>query len=367
MRTAASLCVARVNYPSELALHTASSGRLHGLDEIYLHLERDGETVGLGEVRENIEYLTGVPASVARAALLEVLSMIDFDQPADGLLARLPELTAGHPASVAALVDCTLHDAAARACGVPLAEQLGGVHRDAMRSNHCVFWGSDAQLERRAHALLEAGYRHIKLRVAVAGFEHDRERLKQLRRIVGPDVSLAVDANGRWTFDQACARIAELADVGVDCVEQPLSADAWDDIAVLAERVEVPIMLDESASSLADVDRIIALGGHVQAHLKLVKIGGVSNMMEATRRLAAAGVHYMIGQMNEGSAATAAAAHCAMATGAAYGELYGGDGLLDDPVLGVRYADGCVRVPYGPGLGVDLDRSAVDVIWRAGG
>ena len=103
----------------------------------------------------------------------------------------------------------------------------------------------------------------------------------------------------------------------------------------------------------------------MQAHLKLVKIGGISPMMQAAKSLQAAGVEFMVGQMNEGAAATAAAAHCAMATGGKYAELYGADGIVLDPVSGVTYADGCVHVPYGPGLGVDIDRHAVEVVWQS--
>ena len=133
--TIASLCTARLDYPPELALHTASSGRVEGLDALYLHLERDGRTVGLGEMRENIAYLTGVPADIARAQLLKVLALIDFARDPEDLLVELSALTQNHPSFVSALLDCTLHDCASRAADVPLVNRLGGAHRAAMPSN----------------------------------------------------------------------------------------------------------------------------------------------------------------------------------------------------------------------------------------
>jgi len=62
--------------------------------------------------------------------------------------------------------------------------------------------------------------------------------------------------------------------------------------------------------------------------------------MAAARRLTDAGIPFMIGQMNEGAAATAAALHVACATSPAFAELYGADGLIDDPVSGVSYTAG---------------------------
>jgi L-Ala-D/L-Glu epimerase len=114
-------------------------------------------------------------------------------------------------------------------------------------------------------------------------------------------------------------------------------------------------MLDESVASADDVARICRFGGKVFAHLKLVKLGGIAPTIAAARDLAAAGVPFMIGQMNEGGAATAAALHVASATSPAFAELYGADGLIDDPAGGVVYADGAVAVANGPGLGITFD------------
>ena len=365
MAITARLCTARLHYPPELALHTATSGRVAGLDAIYLHLQRDGRTVALGEMRENIEYLTGVPADVARAALLETLENIDFARDPSDLLRELPDLTSDLPSLVGALIDCTLHDAAARRAGKPLAQYLGGTHRLAMPSNQCIFWGTMDELENRARTLVDCGYRHLKLRVAVEGFDLDLQRFERLRSICGPSIELSVDANGRWQFDEARERIDALSRFGLAAVEQPLAASQWDATAELARSVSVPIMLDEGAATLEDMDRIVDLEGLVQAHLKLVKIGGISALMEAGRRLRNAGIHFMVGQMNEGAGATAAAAHCAMVTGGEYGELYGAEGIISDPVSAIHYRDGCVHVPAGPGLGVDLDLSRVDIIWQS--
>ena len=60
----------------------------------------------------------------------------------------------------------------------------------------------------------------------------------------------------------------------------------------------------------------------------------------------------MIGQMNESAVATAAALHLAVATRPLHAELYGADGLVDDPAEGLAYAGGQVAVREAPGLGL---------------
>ena len=121
-------------------------------------------------------------------------------------------------------------------------------------------------------------------------------------------------------------------------------------------------MLDESVGTPDDVSRICGYGGRILAHLKLVKLGGIGPTVAAARQLTAARVPFMIGQMNEGAAATAATLHVACATRPAFAELYGADGLIDDPASGLTYSNGAVQAPNTPGLGVGFDAAATKLI-----
>jgi L-alanine-DL-glutamate epimerase-like enolase superfamily enzyme len=114
-------------------------------------------------------------------------------------------------------------------------------------------------------------------------------------------------------------------------------------------------MLDESVTGPDDIARICGYGGKVYAHLKLVKLGGIAPTMQAARQLSESNVPFMIGQMNEGAAATAATLHVACATSPAFAELYGADALIDDPVSGISYDAGTVRAGDAPGLGVTFN------------
>jgi L-alanine-DL-glutamate epimerase-like enolase superfamily enzyme len=66
--------------------------------------------------------------------------------------------------------------------------------------------------------------------------------------------------------------------------------------------------------------------------------------------------------MNEGAIATAAAVHVAAAVAPRFRELYGADGLVDDPASGLSYEDGRVRIADGRGLGIAFDPSGTRII-----
>ena len=148
-----------------------------------------------------------------------------------------------------------------------------------------------------------------------------------MREQFGDQVKIAADANGRWSESEALANLRALAAVRLAYVEQPVAPGDWSVIDRLAAQSPVPMMLDESVATSDDIARICGYGGRVYAHLKLVKLGGIAPTMRAARELSDADVPFMIGQMNEGAAATAAALHVACATSPAFAELYGADGL----------------------------------------
>jgi L-alanine-DL-glutamate epimerase-like enolase superfamily enzyme len=132
----------------------------------------------------------------------------------------------------------------------------------------------------------------------------------------------------------------------------------------LAKQSPVPVMLDESMTSSKDVDRVISIGGQLAAHLKLIKFGGLRPLIAAGKKLTAAGIPIMVGQMNEGALATAAAAHAAIALQALGNELYGADGIINDPAEALVYQDGKVILPEAPGIGLAFNASKLTTCWK---
>ena len=335
-------------YRDGMALHTATSGHVPGLRELRLVVEQDGALAALGATRTNIEYLTGTPQTVLEAEILAVAPCLDWSLGWDAFVAALPPLSA--PARM--LFEMAAQDGAARVAGLPLAVALGGASAPATHTNQTLFWCDDATLLRRAEAYVARGFTELKLRIAVAEFADDLRRLRLLRDRFGDTVRLSADANGRWTEAEAGPRLAALATLGLDYLEQPLPAADWAGSARLAAASPVPLMFDESLPGFAAIGDLVETRAVPLAHLKLAKLGGLDRLMAATRRLQAAGIGVMLGQMNEGTVSTLAIAAAAVASGVALRELYGADGLAADPAGLLRYEAGALALPQGPGLGI---------------
>jgi L-alanine-DL-glutamate epimerase-like enolase superfamily enzyme len=256
------------------------------------------------------------------------------------------------------LFEMAAQDGAARAAGVSLSEHLGGSAPSVLPTNQTLFHCPDDVMMQRAEAYVARGFRDLKLRVGFGAFADDLRRLRMLRARFGDEIMLSLDANGAWSGAEAVENLAALAPLDLRYAEQPCSPGES------IQEVPMPIMLDESLGNLDAVACLAQSGVPVMAHLKLAKLGGLDRLIRAGQVLRASGKGFMVGQMNEGAVSTLAAAHAAAALGAEMMELYGADGLMDDPAGKLTYADGCLHPPAGPGLGLLHHPIAGEVLWQ---
>ena len=132
-------------------------------------------------------------------------------------LARNPALQwigrAGITTLSHAAIDIALWDLKAKAAGVPLWQLLGGQVREQVRAyNTDIGWLSipDAQLVEGAQRAVADGFTGIKIKVG-SSVERDLRRLAAVRQAIGPDVTLAVDGNGKWDL-ATCLRFCRGAE-----------------------------------------------------------------------------------------------------------------------------------------------------------
>jgi L-alanine-DL-glutamate epimerase-like enolase superfamily enzyme len=362
-RTRLRLLAADLHYPDELVVHTATSGAIAHLAARILVIERTDGFSGLGEVRANIPYLTHMPEEAVAPAIRDLCRRLPWPEEPQTLVELLPELAATAPNIARAAVENALVEGLARAAGKPVAAWLGGQWK-AAATNQCLFWGPDERFDRLADRFVGEGFRDLKVRIAVGDFEHDLARLGRLRARFGDSIRIAVDANGAWPKDEAVAKLRRLESFDLAYVEQPTTPSDWGAFRAALAATAIPLMLDESLMTDADIERLAEIGPPALAHLKIVKLGGPLAVMRAARKLAAAGGGIMVGQMNEGGLATALTAHCAMALNPKHAELYGCYGLLDDVASGLSYEGGAVMLPATPGLGVRFEPERCALLWE---
>jgi L-alanine-DL-glutamate epimerase-like enolase superfamily enzyme len=343
-----------------MVLHTATSGAVAALDELRLVVEEGGQIAALGATRVNIGYLTGLSAEALIEQCVEAAGALDWSLGWREWPLAFDQQFPNKAASCRMLFEMAAADGAARAAGVSLSCYLGGPTKARVPTNQTLFRCEDELMLQRAQAYVNRGFKDLKLRVGFGSFADDVRRLHLLRAKLGFDVQLSIDANGSWPAARQAEFLAALVPLQLRYVEQPCPpGETWVD-------APMPLMLDESLSDMAAVERLATLPSPapVWAHLKLAKLGGVDRLVQAGGWLRDSATGFMVGQMNEGVVSTLAAAHAAVALGSEMMELYGADGLQNDPAGGLIYADGCVHLPAGPGLGLLHHAATGSLVWE---
>ncbi len=263
----------------------------------------------------------------------------------------------GHRMAKAGL-ELAVLDAALRAAGRPLGEYLGAV-RDRVPSGVSVGIQRDpAALVDTVAGYLDEGYVRIKLKIRPG---RDVGDTAAVRDAFGA-IPLQVDANSAYTLADADT-LAELDRFDLLLIEQPLQEDDIVDHATLARRLRTPVCLDESIVSDKAAADALALGAASIINIKAGRVGGYLEAVRIHDRCLGAGVPVWCGGMLETGIGRAANAALAALPGftlpgdvSASDRFYTRDIVTEPAVL----EHGHVRVPTGPGLGVQIDPVALD-------
>ncbi len=190
------------------------------------------------------------------------------------------------------------------------------------------------------------------LKIKVGG-PSDIETLEAVRAVyAGP---IRVDANTGWTPEIAIALLPDLVRLGVELIEQPFPARRLDHLRWLQERTHLPIVADESAVTIEDLDALVGVVAGV--NVKLAKCGGIGPARRMLERAHELGFRTFLGCMEETSIGIAASA--AVSSLAEWVDLDGCLLLAEDPVAGLDIGpDKRWRLPDRPGLGLELRADA---------
>jgi o-succinylbenzoate synthase len=257
-----------------------------------------------------------------------------------------------------AAVDAALHDLVAQAEGTSVAALLAGRPDGIPRrltTDVTLSAGSAGDLADTARSRVAAGFTTLKMKVGTDA-STDVQRVAAVRRAVGAAVTLRLDANQGWTREEAVdvIRALEVADLGVEFVEQPVVADDVEGLAWVRERVGLPVMADESCYGRHDLERIIRLGAADLVNVKLAKCGSLTVGRDLLRRAHEAGLGTIVGSMMESHVGVgAAAALVAAQPTTATPDLDAAWWSVGSPVAGgVEYRHNEIQLPEGAGLGI---------------
>ena len=257
----------------------------------------------------------------------------------------------GHPMAKHVLETAVL-DAELKAAGMSFGHYLGSV-TDRVPSGVSVgIMDSVPELLDHVRRYLDDGYLRIKLKIEPGW---DVEPVRQVRETFGDDVLLQVDANTAYTLADA-RHLARLDDFDLLLIEQPLPEDDVRGHAQLQQAISTPVCLDESITSARDAATAIALGACQVINVKPSRVGGYLEARRIHDVAYANGVPVWCGGMLE----TGIGRGPNVALAALPGFVMPGDTSASDRYYATDLTapfvleDGHLRVPDGPGIGVEV-------------
>jgi L-alanine-DL-glutamate epimerase-like enolase superfamily enzyme len=334
--------------------YTITFRSVDSVENVIVRIETEDGQVGLGAASPE-PHVTGETREACRAALSEqhLAWLVGRDgRQLPALCREIGERMPKAPAARAA-VDIALHDLFAKHLGLPLADVLGRA-QERLPTSITIGIKPLAETLAEAEEYIGRGFRVLKVKVGRC-LEEDIERLVRLREKVGPSVGIRADANQGYTWAQTL-RFFEATDaLDLEFVEQPVKAEAVDDLRSLPEVIRRRIAADEALLGETDALRLVAppLAAGI-FNIKLMKCGGVRSALRIAAIAEAAGVELMWGCMDESVVSIAAALHAAFASPATrYLDLDGSLDLAHDVARGgFTIENGMMRTSGGPGLGL---------------
>lgn len=265
-------------------------------------------------------------------------------------------------------IETALLDAQARRLRVPLSELLGGRVRDALPVAWTLASGDTARDIAEAEQMLELRrHRIFKLKIGLRAVDQDVAHVLAIKRALGDRASVRVDVNQAWSELDAVRGIRALEAGGIDLIEQPIKANNVAGLARLARRFDVAIMADEALHGPDDAMTLARSDAADVFAVKITQSGGLLPAAEVATVARLNGIGLYGGTMLEGGIGTAATAQlCSTFAELAWDTELFGPLLLTEEVLAepLVYRDFLLRVPTGPGLGVEVDLDKLRALQR---
>ncbi len=277
--------------------------------------------------------------------------------------------------SAIAGVDQALWDIKGKQLGVPVHQLLGGPVRERIRVYSWIGGDRPTDTAKAAQCALERGFTAVKMNATEEmhfvdshlKVERVLENVGAVRDAVGPALGLAVDFHGRVHKPMAKILMRELASFGLMFIEEPVLSEHADALAELARVAPIPLAMGERLYTRYDFKHVLRAGGIDIIQPDPSHAGGITE----TRKIAAMAeahdvalaLHCPLGPIAlAANLQLDAVCHNAFIQEQSLGIHYNTnndllDYLVDRTVF--DYADGYVRIPDGPGLGIEINENYV--------
>jgi L-alanine-DL-glutamate epimerase-like enolase superfamily enzyme len=334
-----------------------ATGQLSALEHVLVRVYTDEGLIGQAEAPSR-------PMVYGESSISIVAAVRDWFGPAlvgldpfatEQVWTRLERVE--HNQTAKGAVDMALHDIIGQACGVPLYRLLGGWSNEVELS-HILGLGSAQQVAEQALRLIaEHGFGTLKLKAGIDP-KRDTAMVRAVREAVGPSIRLHVDVNHGYSSMVAARVVPEWEPYDIAWVEEP--CPGWDvrGRELIAAATSIPIMADESCTTVAAVMDEIRRGTCRLMSIKNARTGytqsrKIINLCEAN------GIVPVTGSQGDTEIGAYSSAHFHAAhrcTASGPGELsffLDTEASLFTEPINIR--DGKFTLPDTPGLGLRID------------
>lgn len=337
----------KLQSPYTIAYETVSSAT-----NFILRLETDSGHTGFGCSAPD-PLLTGMNEQQAEEIIAgKVVPFLEGRDPFQyvRILEELKMLIGGSR-SVLAMADMALLDLTSKKAGVPLYKFLGGF-RDSIATSITIGILPLDQTLAEAREHIKKGFSILKLKGGLS-VEEDVEKMIRLREEF-PKAILRFDGNQGYNREESLAFVRATRKVGIEIFEQPTRTDDENKLGWVTQRVEIPVMADESLKTLSDTFRLARHERIDMINIKLMKVGGIMEALHINSVAKSAELEAMVGCIDECALGISAGLHFALSRpNIQYADLDGHLDMENDPFTDLfDLKDGILYPKDKPGLGI---------------
>jgi L-alanine-DL-glutamate epimerase-like enolase superfamily enzyme len=344
------------------------AGRPFGRPAVLVRIVADDGTEGWGQCvpspRWSYETLETVVTTIRHYLAPELIGRNPFD--AAELYAAMnraiaPSFSTGQPICKAG-IDLALFDLTGKLLKQSASQRWGRDDASKVALSWTLNPRSPDEVESLVKEAHERGYRDFNIKIAPDPAADIA--LVQRMRDLAPQAVLWADANGGYTEADALAVAPRLADLGVSFFEQPVAANRLSSFARLKRQGALPIIMDEGIVSLVELEEFHRIGLLDGVAVKVARVGGLEEARRQIEFLEQNGLLFLGSGLTDPDVSLAATLSLFAAYGLAHAAALNGPQYLTASVLCAPFREqaGELPAPAGPGLGIEIDRQALESI-----
>jgi L-alanine-DL-glutamate epimerase-like enolase superfamily enzyme len=251
-------------------------------------------------------------------------------------------------------VDMALWNLRAKSLEMPLAKLLGGFRDEVpvYASNYLWRDRSIDELQKEAAALVDQGFKAVKMRMGWKTRNEETRRLAAVREAVGPDVDIMVDVLWVWTVYESIVLGREMERQGVYWLEDPIPTHDVAGLTEIARALDMPLVVGENIANKRGFRRLFEERATDIAMIDVQAVGGVTEWMKVAAMAEAYNLPVVSHLFDEFSVHLVAAIPNGMWTE----HMPWWEAMYQDPPQPKK---GWIKVPDVPGIGYELDPGAL--------